>query len=220
VLTRFQLREIRPAPRGEPQIEVTFDIDTYVALRRTTAGIHRGTRFVLPGTRNMTSVARPAARPTDRKQSCPAPLHSGTGLASRPGRSSTTSVQERDRRCQHPGTDVHVLVAPAWFSPQETAAVNVVEQVLGVTAVPGPSGIVLVHGDGRRAAFAEATVGEQQLPHLRRESDWRWPALARWWWHVMCTTYVACPGCARYSRSPRVCARRTMRRHPACSPCR
>jgi molecular chaperone DnaK len=27
VLTRFQLREIRPAPRGEPQIEVTFDID-------------------------------------------------------------------------------------------------------------------------------------------------------------------------------------------------
>jgi molecular chaperone DnaK len=27
VLGRFQLRDIRPAPRGEPQIEVTFDID-------------------------------------------------------------------------------------------------------------------------------------------------------------------------------------------------
>lgn len=86
------------------------------------------------------------------------------------------------------GTDVHALMAPAGLSPQETAAVEVAERVLGVTAVPGPSGIVLVHADGRRAAFAEATVGEQrdhQLPHLRRESDVRWPAPARWWWHVI-----------------------------------
>jgi molecular chaperone DnaK len=27
VLGRFQLRDIRPAPRGEPQVEVTFDLD-------------------------------------------------------------------------------------------------------------------------------------------------------------------------------------------------
>src|SRR6267154_2358654 len=35
VLGRFQLRDIRPAPRGEPQIEVTFDIDANGILNVT-----------------------------------------------------------------------------------------------------------------------------------------------------------------------------------------
>lgn len=73
--------------------------------------------------------------------------------------------------------------------PQEQAAVEVMERVLGATTVWGddPEKIVLVHSDGRRAALVESTVGDQrefQLPHLRRESDMRWRAPARWWWHV------------------------------------
>jgi molecular chaperone DnaK len=35
VLGRFQLRDIRPAPRGEPQIEVTFDVDANGILNVT-----------------------------------------------------------------------------------------------------------------------------------------------------------------------------------------
>ena len=35
VLGRFQLTNIRPAPRGEPQIEVTFDIDANGILNVT-----------------------------------------------------------------------------------------------------------------------------------------------------------------------------------------
>jgi molecular chaperone DnaK len=35
VLGRFQLRDIRPAPRGEPQVEVTFDIDANGILNVT-----------------------------------------------------------------------------------------------------------------------------------------------------------------------------------------
>jgi molecular chaperone DnaK len=35
VLGRFQLKDIRPAPRGEPQIEVTFDIDANGILNVT-----------------------------------------------------------------------------------------------------------------------------------------------------------------------------------------
>jgi hypothetical protein len=77
----------------------------------------------------------------------------------------------------------------AALSPQEQAAVEVAERVLDATAHSDEDleAIFLVHSDGRRAAFVESTVGEQrefQLPQLRRESDMRWTAPARWWWHV------------------------------------
>ncbi|MGW4525662.1 hypothetical protein [Amycolatopsis sp. NPDC004378] len=77
----------------------------------------------------------------------------------------------------------------AALSPQETAAVEVVGRVLDATAHPGEDrgGISLVRPDGRRVALAESTVGEQRelgLAHLRRESDLRWTAPARWWWLV------------------------------------
>jgi molecular chaperone DnaK len=46
VLGRFQLTGIRPAPRGEPQIEVTFDIDANgilnVSARDTATGVEQG----------------------------------------------------------------------------------------------------------------------------------------------------------------------------------
>jgi hypothetical protein len=74
--------------------------------------------------------------------------------------------------------------------PQEQAAVEVAERVLGATplAADAGEGILLEHANGRRVALVEATVGDQrdfQLPHLRRESDLRWTAPARWWWHVV-----------------------------------
>lgn len=64
------------------------------------------------------------------------------------------------------------------------------ERVLDATAQSDeePQGIVLVHPDGRRATLVESTVGEQRelrLPQLRRESDMRWTAPARWWWQVI-----------------------------------
>jgi hypothetical protein len=73
------------------------------------------------------------------------------------------------------------------LSPQEQAAVEVAVRVLGVRAETGSDGIVLVYPDGRQAAFVEATVGDQrefELAHLRRESDLRWRAPARWWWQI------------------------------------
>jgi len=46
VLGRFQLKDIRPAPRGEPQIEVTFDIDAngilHVTARDKDTGAEQG----------------------------------------------------------------------------------------------------------------------------------------------------------------------------------
>ncbi|HEY3750560.1 MAG TPA: molecular chaperone DnaK [Pseudonocardiaceae bacterium] len=46
VLGRFQLRDIRPAPRGEPQIEVTFDIDANgivdIRARDKDTGVEQG----------------------------------------------------------------------------------------------------------------------------------------------------------------------------------
>ena len=46
VLGRFRLENIRPAPRGEPQIEVTFDIDANgilnVTARDKTTGAEQG----------------------------------------------------------------------------------------------------------------------------------------------------------------------------------
>ncbi|WP_290059080.1 hypothetical protein [Amycolatopsis solani] len=64
-----------------------------------------------------------------------------------------------------------------------------VGRVLDATAHPdeGPAGISLVRSDGRRVALVESTVGERRelgLSHLRRESDLRWTAPARWWWLV------------------------------------
>ena len=76
------------------------------------------------------------------------------------------------------------------LSPQERAAVEVVARVLGVTADTESDGIVLVHPDGRTAALVEATVGDQrdfELAYLRRESDLRWTAPARWWWQITVT---------------------------------
>jgi hypothetical protein len=77
----------------------------------------------------------------------------------------------------------------AALSPQEKAAVEVAGRVLDATAHPDEDleGISLVRSDGRRVALVESTVGEQRelgLPHLRRESDMRWTAPARWWWLV------------------------------------
>jgi hypothetical protein len=78
----------------------------------------------------------------------------------------------------------------AALSPEEQAAVEVTERVLDATAQSYEEleGMFLVHSDGRRAALVESIVGEQrefQLPHLRRESDMRWRAPARWWWQVI-----------------------------------
>ncbi|MEV6653158.1 molecular chaperone DnaK [Streptomyces sp. NPDC051219] len=46
VLGRFQLKDIRPAPRGEPQIEVTFDVDAngilHVTARDKDTGAEQG----------------------------------------------------------------------------------------------------------------------------------------------------------------------------------
>jgi molecular chaperone DnaK len=42
VLGRFRLEDIRPAPRGEPQIEVTFDIDANGILHVTAKDKHTG----------------------------------------------------------------------------------------------------------------------------------------------------------------------------------
>src|ERR1700692_4012520 len=46
VLGRFNLENIRPAPRGEPQIEVTFDIDAngilHVTARDQDTGAEQG----------------------------------------------------------------------------------------------------------------------------------------------------------------------------------
>jgi hypothetical protein len=72
-------------------------------------------------------------------------------------------------------------------SPQEQVAVEVAARVLGATAGTESGGIVLVHSDGRKAAFVEVPVGDRgefELAHLRRESELRWTAPARWWWQI------------------------------------
>ncbi|HEY1575288.1 MAG TPA: hypothetical protein VGG05_28430 [Pseudonocardiaceae bacterium] len=109
--------------------------------------------------------------------------------------------------------------AMAVLSPQEQAALDVVGRVLGATALTesDPDRIALVRPDGMQAALVEATVGEQrdhELAHLRRESDLRWPAPARWWWHVV----VDDVRCLRRVREVFPVAARACEAHDVCTP--
>ncbi|MFC0534190.1 molecular chaperone DnaK [Phytohabitans kaempferiae] len=55
VLGRFRLEDIRPAPRGEPQIEVTFDVDANGILNLSTRDGETGVRqtITITGTGNL-----------------------------------------------------------------------------------------------------------------------------------------------------------------------
>ena len=58
VLGRFQLSDIRPAPRGEPQVEVTYDIDANGILHVTARDKDTGKEQSITTTANRRGHAR------------------------------------------------------------------------------------------------------------------------------------------------------------------
>ena len=71
VLGRFQLTGIRPAPRGEPQVEVTFDIDAngilHVTARDRDTGVEQGITITGTSTLDQAEIERMIAEAEEHR---------------------------------------------------------------------------------------------------------------------------------------------------------
>ena len=130
VLGRFRLENIRPAPRGEPQIEVTFDIDANGILNVSARDKDTGAEQSI--TISESSQPGPGRGRADgrRRRAAPRRGRSGCARRSTPATSSTRVAYQVERRLAelgdaapaHERARAEMLVADARQAVKERGA--------------------------------------------------------------------------------------------------
>jgi molecular chaperone DnaK len=177
VLGRFKLESIRPAPRGEPQIEVTFDIDAngilHVTARDSDTGVEQGITISEQSNLDQSEVERMLAEAEAHRrddEELRRTVEARNELDSAAYQVERRLAQLGDSAPEHEKARAEMLIADARQAVKEEAPVDRVQsltselqQVLyGLQAAP-TGGNGQSAGDGQGAPTADDDVVDAEF---------------------------------------------------------